>query len=138
MSHRALYWIVGGCAVVLLVIMLATFDYSRSNNEAEAKANQLISKYQAAGLPTPADAKAVARVLGTDAAVICDANSGDLARGLVKLNLSVGGAFYTRPIRADRRVLQGVALIAETYCPDQLQKLQKLAKGQRFANLVRG
>lgn len=137
MTHRALYWIVGAVCAVLLVIMLVTWNYSRSNSEAEAKAQQLIAAFQKAGLPTPADAKSVARVFGTDAAVVCDMNNTDLARGLVRLNLSVGGMFYTRPVRVDARVLQGAALIAQTYCPDQLPKLQKLAKGMRFANVIR-
>ncbi len=34
MSHRAIYWIVGGVMAVLLAVMLITFNYNRYNQEA--------------------------------------------------------------------------------------------------------
>jgi hypothetical protein len=137
MSHRTLYWLVGGLVVVLLVVMLATFDYDRSNKDAEAKAEQLISDFHAAGLRTPADAKQVARVLGTDGGIVCRTAGSDLANGLIKLNLSVGGAFYIRPIRADRRVAQGALLIAKTYCPDKLDDIATFIRDQHFTDVIR-
>ena len=50
MSHRRIYWIVGGVLAVLLVVMLVRFNYNRSNEEAVAKAEQLITAFDKAGL----------------------------------------------------------------------------------------
>ena len=72
MRHRTIYLIVGGVLAVLLVVMLVRFNYNRSNEEAVAKAEQLITAFDKAGLRTPADAQKVAKVLGTDGGTVCD------------------------------------------------------------------
>ena len=70
MSHRAIYWIVGGVMAVLLVVMLITYNYNRSNEEAVAKAQQFITAFDKAGLRAPKDPR-VARVFGTDGGAVC-------------------------------------------------------------------
>ena len=61
MSHRAIYLIVGGIFAVLLVVMLVTFNYNRSNQEAVAKAEQLTAALDRRG-SVPADPRPVAKV----------------------------------------------------------------------------
>ena len=55
MSHRAIYLIVGGVLALLLVVMLITYNYNKKTEEALAKAEQLITALDEAGLRTPAD-----------------------------------------------------------------------------------
>ncbi len=47
--------------------------------------------------------------------------------GIAKLNLSVGGAFYTRPVIADGRVVKGLLVVVQTYCPEKVPDVQEFA-----------
>ena len=138
MSHRAIYGIVGGILVVLLIVMMITYNYNKSNEEALAKAQQLITAFDEAGLRSPRDANEVARVLGTDGGAVCASVRDGVALGIAKLNLSVGGAFYTRPIIADRRLATGLLIVVQTYCPEKIPDAQQFVDSQQFGTLVRG
>jgi hypothetical protein len=136
-GNKGIYWIVGGILAVLLIVMLVTYNYNKSNAEAQAKASQLIAALEKAGLPAPRDPAQVARVLGDDGGAICAATPDGVARGIAKLNLSVGGAFYIRPVITDRNVLQGLTVVVQTYCPDKLPQFQQFVDSQRYAVTVR-
>lgn len=137
-THRTIYWIVGGLLAVLLVVMLVTWNYNRSNAEAVTKAQQLITAFDKAGLRTPASAEEVARVLGTDGGAVCASVRNGVGLGIAKLNLSVGGAFYTRAVIADKRLATGLLLVVQTYCPDKVATAQEFVDSQRFGNVVGG
>ena len=49
-SERSIYWLVAGALGVLLIVMLVAWNYDRQNDEANAKADELIAAYEAAGL----------------------------------------------------------------------------------------
>ncbi|MGH3041967.1 MAG: hypothetical protein ACRDNG_09570 [Gaiellaceae bacterium] len=137
MSHRALYWIVGGTLAVLLVVMLVAWEYDRSSEEADQKAGELIAAFEADGLPTPANPDQIARVLGTDGGAICETAGEDIPQGLLRIHLGVGGAFYTRPVTVDRRVLQGELLVVETYCPERLDDFREFVEDHDFDDVIR-
>ena len=50
----------------------------------------------------------------------------------------MGGAFYSRPVIADRRVATGLLLVVQTYCPDKVPEVQQFLDSQTFAVVVRG
>lgn len=137
-THRKIYWIVGGAMALLLVVMLVTYNYNRTNEQAVAKAQQLISAFEEAGLRTPSSADEVARVLGDDGGAVCASIQDGVALGIAKLNLSVGGAFYTRAVIADKRVATGLVLVVQTYCPEKVPTVQEFVDSQRFDTLVGG
>ena len=125
-GNRWIYWVVGGIVVVLVVIGLITWNTEKTTQEAQAKAQQLTTKFKAAGLPVPAHQTVITRTLGTDGGAVCD-NAGDGLKGLNKAILFdqlVNGADFVgrRPVIVDRRVVAGEALILQTYCPDKLQE----------------
>jgi hypothetical protein len=136
MSSRAIYWAVGGVLGVLLVVMLATWNYDKANAEAIDKANQLISAYQSAGMQAPKDPERVAKVLGTDGGEVCVAAGSDYLLGYLKTRLGVGGEFYFRPTIVDRRPLEGAAMIVKTYCPENAPRLAKFIDGLKTAPLT--
>jgi hypothetical protein len=136
MSHRAIYWIVGGVMAVLLAVMLITYNYNRSNDEAIAKAQQLITNLDKAGLRSPKDPAEVARVFGTDGGAVCASVDSGVALGIAKLNLSVGGAFYIRPIIADGRLRTGLLTVVQTYCPEKVPDLQEWLDSQKFETVA--
>jgi hypothetical protein len=132
-GHRKIYLIVAGVLAVLLIVMLVTYRYNRSNEEALAKADQLISAFEDAGLHAPNDPARVADVLGTDGGTVCGSVGSGVGRGIAKLHLMVGGSFATRPVINERRVGTGLLLIVETYCPDKLPETQQFVDNLRFS-----
>jgi len=125
MSHRAIYGIVAAVFGVLLVVMLLTYNYNKSSDEALAKAQQLTATLGQAVLPTPKDPAQVAKVFGTDGGSVCASVQDGVALGIAKFNLSVGGEFYRRAVIADRRVAAGILAVVKTYCPDKIPTFQK-------------
>ena len=136
MSHRAIYGMVAAVLAVLLVIMLVSYNYNKSSQEALAKAQQLTATLGQAGLPTPRNPEEVAKVFGTDGGSVCASVQDGVALGIAKFNLSVGGEFYRRAVIADRRVAAGILAVVKTYCPDKIPTLQKFLD-QRFDTVVR-
>ena len=137
MSHRIIYWVVGGVMAVLLVVMLIAYNYNRSSEEALEKAQQLNLTFQEAGLPALRDPVEVARVLGTDGGSVCAAVQPGVGRGMAKLNLSVGGAFFTRAVIADRNLATGLRAVVETYCPESIPDAEEFIDSLRFGDTVR-
>jgi hypothetical protein len=123
--------------VVLGVVMLAAWDYDRSSEEAERKAAELIAAYEAAGLPAPLGVEEVAGLLGDDGGAVCASADSDLAQGLLKLNLVVGGAFYQRPVTVDRKTLEGLVLIVQIYCPEKLEDVRSFVDDHEFDDVIR-
>lgn len=123
-SKRHLYLIVMGAFLVLLIIMVATFNYSKQNAEADRKADQLVAIYEQAGLPVPADRDQISRVLGDDAAVVCEPIASGVDLGTLKSRLGVGGEFYFRATGVDAKALFGLTAIVKVYCPDETKDIE--------------
>ena len=119
---RTIYWITGGVLVVLCVIGLITYSGEKDTREARAKAQQLTQKFEAAGLTVPVDQDVFIRTLGSDGGAVCENPASALGKANLAARLVNGASFVgQRPVIIDRKVLQGEALILETYCPDVLQ-----------------
>jgi hypothetical protein len=136
MSERTIYWIVGGLLGVLLIVMLVGWNYDRQNAEADAKAQELIAAYEAAGLRAP-DADQIARVLGDDGGAVCETADSELVQGYWKLRLAVGGEFYQRATRLDPRVREGLSSVVDVYCPEKRPDIEDFFEDWDFDNLVR-
>jgi hypothetical protein len=137
MTHRAIYWIVGGLLVVMLGVMLVSWNGGQADASADAKAQQLVGAYQKAGLTAPANTDQIARVLGDDGGAVCDAAASRQQQGYHLTQLGVGGEFYFRPTIIDRRMLQGLTLIVATYCPEELPSVERFVGGLRYAPVIR-
>jgi hypothetical protein len=135
-EHRNLYLAVIGGLVLLLIIMMVTFDYSKQNAEADKKANELIELYDAAGLTTPVDRKQITRVLGDDAAVVCEPIANGVDLGTLKTRLGVGGEFYFRATDVDEQALAGLAAIVAVYCPAELPDIKDFLDGFDFEDVL--
>ena len=136
MRERTIYWIVGGIFGVLLIVMLVAWNYDRQNEEADAKAQELIAAYEEAGLPTP-DQDQIARVLGDDGGQVCETADSELVQAYWKLRLGVGGEFYVRPVRLDRRIRQGLSLVVDVYCPEKRPDIEDFFEDWDFDDVVR-
>jgi hypothetical protein len=134
--ERTIYWIVIGGLGVLLIVMLVGWNYDRQNAEADAKAAELISAYEAAGLRAP-DQDQIARTLGDDGGQVCDTADSELVQGYWKLRLGVGGEFYVRPVRLDGKIRQGLSLVVDVYCPEKRPDIEEFFEGWDFDDVVR-
>jgi hypothetical protein len=135
-SARTVYWLVGGIFGVLLIVMLAAWNYDRSSPEADAKAQELINAYEQAGLRAP-DQDQIARVLGDDGGQVCETADSDLVQGYWKLRLLHGGEFYVRPVRLDGRIRAGLSLVVDVYCPEKRPEIEDFFEGWDFDDVVR-
>jgi hypothetical protein len=124
--HRLLLWICGGVALVLVIIGLITYNGKNETAQAEDLAQQLTQSLQQAGLPVPEDQDIFVRSFGTDGGAVCDNPASALGRALLFDQLVNGAsAVGRRPVIADRRLIQGQALIMQTYCPDKLPQFRE-------------
>ena len=128
-EHNWIYWALGALVVVLCIIGLITYSQETETQLALAKALELTQKLEAAGLRTPDDPKVFVRTLGDDGGVVCDNPTKSYGKALFFDQLTNGADFVgRRPIIIDRDILRGVALILDTYCPDQLKHYQDAIK----------
>ncbi|MFF0816192.1 hypothetical protein ACFYVR_13735 [Rhodococcus sp. NPDC003318] len=133
-SNKVVYWTAGGLLAVLLLIMVLSWDYNRDNAVARDKANELIAAYEEAGLPTPASADQVARVLGDDGGNVCATAGSRQQLGELKTRMAVGGEFYQRPVLVPRNTLEGLRLIVEVYCPENLSVVSEFVDGLEYSD----
>jgi hypothetical protein len=131
-----IYWIVGGILGVLLIAMLVGWNYDRQNDEADAKAAELIAAFEGAGLTAP-DQDQIARTLGDDGGQVCDTADSELVQGYWKLRLMVGGEFYTRAVRLDGRIREGLSLVVDVYCPEKRPDIEDLFEDWDFDDTIR-
>ena len=135
-SERTIYWLVGGGLGVLLIVMLVGWNYDRQNEEADAKAAELIAAFEQAGLRAP-DQDQIARTLGDDGGAVCETADSELVQGYWKLRLLHGGEFYVRPVRLDGRFRQGLSLVVDVYCPEKRPDIEDFFEDWDFDDVVR-
>ncbi len=135
MRGRAIYWIVAAVFGVLLIVMLVAWNYDRQNDEANAKAQELIAAYEEAGLTAP-DQDQIAGVLGDDGGSVCEIADSELVQGYWKLRLGVGGEFYVRPTRLPGTVRQGLSLVVDVYCPEKRPDIEDFFEEWDFDDVV--
>lgn len=135
---RTWYWVIGIVLVVLCVIGLLTYSQQKNDQEAQAKAQQLVTKFQAAGLPVPQDLTILTRTLGTDGGAVCDNPASAFGKALLADQVTNGASFVgRRPVIFDRRFVLGEALILQTYCPEELPGFRQDVLDQyKFDNTV--
>jgi hypothetical protein len=76
-------------------------------------------------------------VLGNDGGPVCADPASALQRAAASGQLSNGaGGPGTRPIIADRRIVEGELAIIAIYCPDQLSEFEEFVDDLRTADLT--
>lgn len=137
-GHRRLYVIIGAVLVALAVVGLITYNAGKNDPEAKQKAQELTQKFETAGLPVPEDIETITRSLGTDGGAVCDNPANALGKAVLNDQLTNGADFVgRRPVRVDRRILVGEALILQTYCPDKLEAYQDKLADLKTADTIK-
>ena len=128
-SDRArwvVYAVAGGVDLVLIVIGLVANRGHASNQQSEAKAEQLIAAIDKAGYNPPSTEQVVG-VLGDDGGATCADPSEALSQAVLRGVLSNGATGPgMRPTQADTaRLLQGQLIAIQVYCPDELEDFKE-------------
>jgi Tfp pilus assembly protein FimT len=137
-ENRTVYIVAGIVVVALTIIALLTFRSGKESEQAEQKANQLITALTAAGARAPSQEQVV-RLLGDDGGAVCDDPSGSLRKGLLLGQLMNGAAGPgMRPVIADKRVVRGQLLVLQIYCPDELPRFQEFVDRLNLSDTATG
>ena len=124
-EDRVTYWIIAVAVVVLMIVGLITYSGQKSSQQAQAKAQQLVTKFKAAGLPVPEDIDILTRTLGQDGGAVCDNPASALGKATLADQITNGADFVgRRPVIIDRDLVIGELLILQTYCPDKVTDYQ--------------
>ena len=122
-DDRVMYWLIAAFVGVLMIVGLITYSGQKSNQQAQQKAQQLVTKYEQAGLPVPEDIDIVIRTLGDDGGAVCDNPASALGKATLADQITNGADFVgRRPVIIDRDLVVGELLILQTYCPEHLEK----------------
>lgn len=126
-----IYGVVAAVVLIVLVVGLFAWRQAKSNQNAEAKADQLIAALDVAGARTPAREEIV-RVLGDDGGLVCANPNEFLSRAAMLGQLANGaGGPGSRPVIADSRAAKGELLVISIYCPEQLPAFQDFVNSLR-------
>ncbi|HTR94535.1 MAG TPA: APC family permease [Trebonia sp.] len=138
-KNRLTAWIVG--LVVLGLAAGGEFAYKQGvdNQAAQAKANQVTALFKSHGLTVPVDHKTLIDVLGDDGGPVCDHPTAALTKALQDAGLANGAATVgSRPTRADKRVVEGEALVLSVYCPAQLPAYEQYVNARHYSHVING
>ena len=115
---------------------LAAFEPQQDTAEARSKAAELAAAFEQAGLGAPSE-DLIVRTLGDDGGSVCANADNALNRAALDGQLSNGAALAdVRPVIADRRVVKGVELRIDVYCPDKLPRFRNHLQGLKSADLI--
>jgi hypothetical protein len=135
-ERRTLYIVMAVIVAALAVGGLIAYRSAKSTQEAEQKADQLITELQNQGARTPSKDQIV-RVLGDDGGAVC-AHPDDALNHAIYYGMLTNGAAGPgiRPVIADNKAVQGQLLIMKVYCPDELAGVQEWLNDLKFADVV--
>ena len=138
-ENRTVYIVAGIVVVALMIIALLTFRSGKESQQAEQKANQLITALTAAGARAPSQEQVV-RLLGDDGGAVCDDPSGSLRKGILLGQLMNGAAGPgMRPIIADKRVVKGqLARPARSTALTSVPRFQEFVDSLNLSDTVKG
>jgi Tfp pilus assembly protein FimT len=133
-DRTVLYVVVMVIAAVLVVIGLVTYRGQEKTEEAEAKADQLISVIEGAGREAP-DKDVIVGLLGDDGGATCrDPNAALNQATLRNMLFNGSGGPGGRPSLAAGVSVQGQIAIISVYCPDELEDFQEFIDDLDFDN----
>lgn len=135
-ERRVTYIVLAVIFVGAMIVFASIYNTNKKNDQAVDKANQLSAELASAGLPVPS-AQQIYNVLGDDGGAVCNAPANALVKSILYGQLTNGAAGPgQRPIIADNKMVQGVALIIKVYCPEQAEDFQQVVDDLKYADVA--
>jgi glutamate:GABA antiporter len=136
--HRLITRRTGAILVVLALLGVVIYRHGRDDPLARARADRVLSLFVAHHLSVPLDQRTLIDVLGTNGGPVCANPNAALIKALEDEQLATGATTVgARPIRADRRVIEGRELAIAVYCPDELANYRSYINGKRYYPVIR-
>jgi Tfp pilus assembly protein FimT len=138
-DRRVVYIVITVALVLLLVVALIFYRRAEASQEAQDKADQLISALQQAGVRAVPSQEQIVRVLGNDGGATCKDPASALRKSILFDQLTNGASGPgRRPVIADSRVFKGQLLVIQIYCPDELPEFQQMVEQLKTAGVAGG
>ena len=138
-DRRLVYIVITVALVLLLVVALIFYRRAEASQEAQNKADQLISALQQAGVRAVPSHEQIVRVLGNDGGATCKDPASALRRSILFDQLTNGASGPgRRPVIADSRIFKGQLLVIQIYCPDELPNSSRWSRSSRPAGVAGG
>jgi hypothetical protein len=129
-SHTWIYVVIVVVIVALMAVGVAVRRQENDSREAHAKAQELITKLEAAGFQAPEE-DTIVELFGTSGGAFAeDPGSGLLQAQLVAQYGNAGPA--SRSVIIDKDLLQAGVIILEVYAPQKLAAYQVFVDGLKF------
>ena len=135
-NHKRTYLVAGIVFVALLVLLQVLWRGPQKNAEASAKAQQLISAYQLAGLQAPSEQQIVG-TRGVDGGAVCHTDFNELVQSNLNTLLANGAAQVgARGVIIDAKLLKSEGLVLTVYCPERLPEYEAFVNKLKTADLI--
>lgn len=136
-SHKRTYLVVGIAFVALLVVGQLLWRGPQKNAEASAKAQQLISAFELAGLQAPSEQQIVG-TRGVDGGPVCKTDFDELVQSNLNTLLANGAAQVgARGVIIDAKLVKGEGIVLGVYCPERLPEYEAFVKNLKTADLIK-
>jgi putative glutamate/gamma-aminobutyrate antiporter len=135
--RKLIYAGAGFLAGVAVIAGLVSFKDRNHDEEAQAKADEVIAMFQENGFRTP-QKDLVVNLLGTDGGKVCEDPASALQNSVYKMTQLSNGAAQVglRPVITDQDVVQGQLVILDVYCPDQAAKVRAQLDDLKYDDVV--
>jgi hypothetical protein len=130
MEEKSHKWIYITLIVVIVALMVAgalLYRDQKQSKEAQAKARELITKLNAAGLKAPSEATA-ARLFGVDGGPYAENPDEELLQSQYAWQLGTAGP-ASRPVILDPDFVKSAEIFVSVYAPDKLAGFQEFVSG---------
>ena len=131
-ANRWIAWTIGALIVIAMLALTFTYGTPEADEPALAKADELITRMEDAGMQTP-DPDVVASTYGTDGGAACTMTGAELSEFVGALNANrAGGEVNGRPGFIDPRVALYGSMVVDTYCPERADDYDDFVSGLRL------
>lgn len=130
MQEKSHTWVYITIIVVIVALMVAgavLYRDQKESEEARAKARELITKLNAAGLKAPSEDTAV-RLFGVDGGPYAQNPDEELLQSQYAWQLGTAGP-ASRPVILDPDFATAAAIFVSVYAPDKLADFQEFVDG---------
>ena len=136
-QRRITYIAIGAALLAMLIVGLFTSQAHAETKTAVARAHELTTQLEQAGLPTPRMDQIV-RTLGDDGGAVCASPDSALKVAMGRAAMFNGATGPgARPVISARNIVDGERLIIKTYCPDQLAEYDEFVNSHQYADVIK-
>jgi hypothetical protein len=134
--RKLIYGVVGFVVGAAVIAGLINLRETQKDEEAQAKADQVIAAFEAEGFQAP-EKDLLVNQLGVDGGAVCEDPGAALNEAQHRAQLANGAAQVgLRPVITDEDVVQGGLLILDVYCPDKAQEVRDYLDDLKYDDVV--